>query len=250
MNAVGRRVYGLGAIVLGVPALFHGDFAVLGLPVPPHLPGYHLLAYASAALLVLAGLAINLPRTAAIGALGLAGFFTLWLLVLHLPHALAKPAEWVSWEAVAETTLSALGGVLAFAEAPGVEPARPAALLRIARPMFGLGLVVFGVSEFVYARFTASLVPAWLPPSPLFWTDLTGAAQIAAGLAILSGVQARLAATLLTAMYLGFTLLVHLPRVIAAPSSLGAWGENGVNLVLAGAAWCLVDALARAKAPG
>ena len=65
MIAIGRRVYGPGAIVLGVPALFHGDFAVLGLPVSPHLPGYPLLAYASAALLVLAGLGINLRRTAA-----------------------------------------------------------------------------------------------------------------------------------------------------------------------------------------
>ena len=96
MIAIGRRLYGLGAVVLGVPALFHGDFAVLGLPVPAHLPGYHLLAYASAALLVLAGLAINLRRTTAIGALALAGFFTLWLLALHLPHAVGKSAEWVS----------------------------------------------------------------------------------------------------------------------------------------------------------
>jgi hypothetical protein len=52
---------------------------------------------------------------------------------------------------------------------------------------------------------------------------------------------------LLTAMYLIFTLIVHLPRVIADPSGAGIWGENGVNLVLAGAAWLLVDSLARAK---
>ncbi|MEO8114825.1 MAG: hypothetical protein ABI655_10605, partial [Phenylobacterium sp.] len=117
---IGGRVYGLAAIALGIPGLIYGDFAVLGLPVPAHIPGYHLLAYASAGLLVLAGLALNLPRTAAIGALALAGFFALGALVLHLPQVVAKPGVWVSWEGIAEVMLMALGGVLAFTQAPGV----------------------------------------------------------------------------------------------------------------------------------
>jgi uncharacterized membrane protein YphA (DoxX/SURF4 family) len=116
--------------------------------------------------------------------------------------------------------------------------------------IFGACLIVFGISEFVYAAFTASLVPAWLPPSQLFWAWVTGICQIAAGLALLSGVKARLAAILLTAMYLVFTLIVHLPRVIADPSAIGAWSENGVNLVLMGAAWVLVDALGRWRMRG
>ena len=169
------------------------------------------------------------------------------MLALHLPIALAKPATWVSWEGVAETAVSALGGVVAYALAPGVSEARAAAIVRIVRPLFGIGLLVFGVSEFVYAKFTASMVPGWLPPSQLFWTYATGTAQIAAGLAIVSGVRARLAAILLTAMYVSFSLVVHLPRLIASPASHGSWAENGVNLILAGAAWGLADALGRAK---
>jgi uncharacterized membrane protein YphA (DoxX/SURF4 family) len=245
---IGRHVYGLAAIALGVPGLIYGDFAAIGLPVPALVPGYPILVYASAGLLVLAGLAINLARSAAIASLVLAAFFAAWLLALHLPHAAAEPMVWVSWEAVAETLVMALGGALAYALTQGAGPPRAAAIVRIARPMFGLCLIVFGTSEFVYAGFTASLVPAWLPPSQLFWTYLTGAAQIAAGLAIASGIRARLAAILLTAMYLAFGLLVHLPRVIADPSAAGRWAENGVNLVLAGAAWLLVDALAGAAA--
>lgn len=244
----GARVYGLGAVALGIPGLIFGDLAAMGLPVSPHIPGYHVLVYASAGLLILGGLAINLSATAALGGWSLAAFFALWMLGLHLPHALAKPGAWVSWEAVAENTVMALGGVLACIKISGARENRSAAIARIARLVFGVGLVVFGVSEFVYAKFTASLVPAWLPPSQIAWTDITGAAQIAAGLAIVSGVQARLAAILLSAMYLAFGVLVHLPRVIAAPTSHDAWGENGVNLVLAGAAWVLADTLAKARA--
>jgi hypothetical protein len=51
-------------------------------------------------------------------------------------------------------------------------------------------------------------------------------------------------------MYLIFGLIVHLPRVIADPSAIGAWSENGVNLVLTGAAWVLVDALGKARRRG
>lgn len=245
---IGRRVYGLGAITLGMPALIFGGFAAMGLAVPTQIPGYRLLAWTSAALLVLAGLAINARRTTAIASLALAAFFAFWTMVLHLPNAVADFTTWVSYEAIAETMVSALGGVLAYAATSAVSEARAAAIVRIARPLFGIGLIVFGTSEFVYAAFTASLVPAWLPPSQLFWTYLTGAAHIAAGLAVASGVKARFAAVLLTAMYLVFALLVHLPRLVADPSAPGRWAENGVNLVLLGAAWILAGTLARASA--
>jgi uncharacterized membrane protein YphA (DoxX/SURF4 family) len=245
--SIGARVYGLAAIALGIPGLIYGSFAVMGLPVPPHMPGYQLLVYAAAGLLILAGLAVNARRTASLASLALAAFFALCVLALHVPAVFRQPMVWVSYEGVAEVMVMALGGLLAFSLVPGAGKARSASIFRIVRPLFGLCLIVFGTSEFVYSGFTSSLVPAWLPPSQLFWTYVTGAAQIAAGLSILSGVKARLAAILLTAMYLVFGLIVHLPRVIADPSGAGIWAENGVNLVLAGAAWVLVDALAKAK---
>jgi uncharacterized membrane protein len=245
---IGARVYGLAAVALGITGLIYGSFAAMGLPVPPHVPGYQALVWAAAGLLILAGLAVNVRGTVAVASLALAAFFALCVLALHVPAAVRQPMVWVSYEGLAEVMVMALGGLLAFTLAPGVGEARAAAIFRIARPAFGLCLMVFGTSEFVYADFTASLVPAWLPPSQLFWTWLTGAAQIAAGLAILTNVQARLAAMLLTSMYLIFGLIVHLPRVIADPSGAGTWAENGVNLVLAGAAWVLVDCLGKAPA--
>jgi uncharacterized membrane protein YphA (DoxX/SURF4 family) len=73
---------------------------------------------------------------------------------------------------------------------------------------------------------------------------VTGIAHIAAGLAIIAGVQARLAAILLTVMYASFTLLVHLPLVIGDPSSHWIWSENAVNIALIGTAWVVADSLA------
>jgi uncharacterized membrane protein YphA (DoxX/SURF4 family) len=242
---LGTRVYCLAAATLGLPALILGTFAAMGLPVERTVPGYAILLYAAGAWLVLAGLALQLRRTAMPASLALTLFFAAALLLLHLPAAVKAPTTWVSYEGLAEMLAMTLGGALAFAAV--AEGPRAAFVRRAAPLLFGACLVVFGISEFVYARFTAAMVPAWLPPAQLFWAYATGGCQIAAGLALLSGVLDRLAAVLLTAMYLGFGLLIHLPRVVADPRSPGAWGEHGVNLVLAGAAWLLADTLARAR---
>jgi hypothetical protein len=60
-------------------------------------------------------------------------------------------------------------------------------------------------------------------------------------------VQARLAAILLTVMFACFTPLVHVPMLLANPSSHWIWNENAVNIALVGAAWVIADSLARPR---
>jgi uncharacterized membrane protein YphA (DoxX/SURF4 family) len=66
-------------------------------------------------------------------------------------------------------------------------------------------------------------------------------------MAILTGVQARLAAILLTVMFASFTPLVHIRMLLADPSNHWIWNENAVNLALTGAAWVVADSLARPR---
>ena len=81
----------------------------------------------------------------------------------------------------------------------------------------------------------------------MFWAYATGAGFVAAGVALLTGVQARLAAILLTAMFASFAVLVHLPKLLAQPTSHWIWSENALNLAVMGAAWAVADSLARAR---
>ena len=110
---------------------------------------------------------------------------------------------------------------------------------------FGACALLFGAAHFFYMNFTVPLVPKWLPPTQEFWAYATGIGHIAAGVAILTGVQARLAAILLTVMYASFTPLVHVPIVLASPSGYSNWTENALNLALTGVAWVVADSLAR-----
>ena len=108
-------------------------------------------------------------------------------------------------------------------------------------------MLLFGGAHFFYMNRTAPLVPKWLPPTQAFWAVATGIGHIAAGVAILAGVQARLAAILLTVMYASFTPLVHAPMLLADPSSQMIWSENALNLALIGTAWVVADSLARPR---
>lgn len=232
-----RFVYGLGAASLGVLGFVVGDFALQWQPAPAGLPAREAFAYLSAAILLAAGVAAIVPRTSALGALALGVSFGVWVVALHLPNALAhKPNDIASWNAVAEALALCLGGLAGWGARHQPEWAERATRL------FGLCAVVFGLAHFGYAKFTAAMVPGWLP-APLFWAYLTGAGHMAGGLALITGVAPRLAATLLAAMYATFALVLHLPRVIAAPAERIEWTMLFIALSIAGAAWIVRSAV-------
>jgi uncharacterized membrane protein YphA (DoxX/SURF4 family) len=222
--------YALGALGLGVLGFAVGDFALQWQPVPKDVALRTELAWLSAALLLVGGLATLWSRASTLGLLGLGLMYGAWTVALHLPNALPRAADVASWNGVAEALALSLGGLTAWASAtrPDIAPAL--------RRLFGLCPVIFALAHFGYAKFTASMVPTWLP-GPLFWAYFTGVCHMAGGLALVTGVLPRLAATMLAVMYGGFALLLHLPRVIAAPDARIEWTMLFVAIALTGAAW-------------
>lgn len=93
----------------------------------------------------------------------------------------------------------------------------------------------------MYLKETVVLVPGWLPWH-VFWAYFTGATFIAASLAVLTGIFARLAVTF-SALQMGlFALLVWAPRVVTGtPLSAFQWGEVVMTLALTAAAWVVAD---------
>jgi uncharacterized membrane protein len=246
-RAFGWRVYGLGVIALGAVNLALGGFPPG--TVPADLPGRAALGYAAAAFLVLAGLALQWGRVAAWAAAAIGAYYA--IVVLGLMNArvvVAHYREFLSYFDVAEPVAIIAGAVTVFAMSERVSAAKAQPMIRAGQIALGACAVYFGAAHFLHMELTAPLVPKWLPPSQTFWGYATGVAHIAGGLALICGVQARLAAILLTVMYASFTPLVHIPIFLHDPHSHRDWMENATNLALTGCAWVVADSLARRAA--
>ncbi len=182
------------------------------------------------------------------GAAALAVYYTLFVVVLMNGRVLLTDyAIYVTYENIAMQLAIAVGALIIFAGSAAIDAAVAARLTRVGQLAFGVCALVFGGAHFVYMNMTAPMVPKWLPPSQVFWGYATGACFVAAGLAILSGVQARLAAILLTVMLALFGLLANLPILLADHLNHFNWTESAVNLAVVGAAWVLAESLGRAS---
>lgn len=104
----------------------------------------------------------------------------------------------------------------------------------IGKFMYAIPMAVFGLFHFMNAGSMGGMVPSFIPGG-VFWVYLTGAALLAAAVAIIIGKKAKLATQLLGLMLLLFALLIHLVSVMngndmSMPSLLK-------DVALAGGAW-------------
>ncbi len=244
----GWRVYGLGIVALGLVGLVWGDF-ISGQPVPKWIPERTALAYAAAAFMFVAGAAIEWRRTTAWAAAALAAYYALVVTLLMNGRVIfANYAVYGAYSGAAEPVAIAAGTLIVYAASANIDAAMAARLTRLGTIAFGICALLFGAAHFVYMNYTAPLVPKWLPPSQEFWGYATGVFHIAGGIAILTGVRARLAAILLAVMYASFIPLVFVPVLMAETSSAFRWTEGATTIALAGVAWIVADSLARRRA--
>ena len=235
-------------MALGLACLAFGEFDP-GQPVPEHFPYRTVLAYVAGAFLVVAAAAVEWRRTAVWGAAALTGYYVVFVLLLMNGRLLlTNYAVYGTYEGIAMQLAIAASGLIVYATAARIDlqidAALAARLSRLGQLAFGVCSLIWGGAHFIYMNLTAPLVPKWLPPGQVFWGYVTGVCFIAAGLAILTGVKARLAAILLTIMVASFGLLANGPMLVADPSSHWYWTESVLNLALIGGAWVVADSLA------
>ncbi|MDE2236157.1 MAG: hypothetical protein KGL13_06020 [Gammaproteobacteria bacterium] len=247
--SLGHAVFAASLVALGIAVLVQGSSAPAWLGIPMYLPARELLAYLCAVITLACGIGLWWRRAALVAARVLLVYCVLSLLLFSLPRALPAPAQLGAWYPCAETAVMlAAAWVLYVWFAADWDRQRlgfvaGAKGMRMARVLYGLALMFFGSSHFVYVNLTTPLVPGWLP-AHLFWAYFFGCTYIAAGAALIIGVFARLAAALVTLQMGMFALLVWVPMLAAGHlhSVTGSsWRELVVTWTLMACGWVLAD---------
>jgi uncharacterized membrane protein YphA (DoxX/SURF4 family) len=211
-------------------------------PLPVWLSAHAVVGVVSAVVLIVTGLALLVGRWTSPAAMTLAWFLTLWSVALHLPRFIAAPKDPGVWVPAAEVfAINAAAWLLVSALRAGDVWPRVAF---VARLVFGATFVAFGFSHYLYHGYVESVIPSWIP-AHVFFTYATGAAHAAAGLSLLSGIKARLAAALLAVMFGSWVAVVHIPRVIAAQGDKNEWTSLFVAVAMSGGSWIVSRVVGR-----
>lgn len=236
----GRILFGASAVLFGfLLFIWHDADAWEGMPVPK-LPLGDMLADIVAIALIVGGVLLVVPRLAHLGST-IAGIVFIIFSLANLPPIVAAPLSYPSYIGFFEF-FSLVWGALALYGMTGNDATQATSFGRISRLLLGVCTISFAVAQIYYMKFTASLVPAWLPPGQMFWTILTTIAFALAAIAMLINVRARLAIQLMTLMIVVFGLLVWVPAVIAHPEKHFDWAEFALNFLIAGGTWMVADA--------
>jgi hypothetical protein len=236
----GRIVFGASAVLLGVIALMWHDSdtwqtlrQIWSLPFGTIIGGCLMLAQ------IAGGMGMQYTRAARWASIVLGIVYLLFSLAC-IPGIMAAPGIYEHYGSFFEQ-FCALCGAIALYAATEANAARAVALGRVARLGLGACAISFTLSQILYLRVTATLVPKWIPPNQTFWAILTTIAFALAAISILIHRQARLAIRLMTLMLALFGVLVWVPRLIAHPEAHLNWSEIGLTFLITGAVWMVAD---------
>jgi uncharacterized membrane protein YphA (DoxX/SURF4 family) len=249
---LGHGLFAVATASLAILSLTYGDFAPIGRSLPAWVPWRETWVDGSALLVLAASAGLCFSRTALPSALTIGAYQAIWAATC-VPSILSKPLSVGAWYDFCEALTSLSGACILYTmlrwQSRGSKmPIASERAVRAAQVLFGLNCVFYGWSHFVYADYTASMVPTWLP-SPLGFAYFTGLGHLAAGTGIIFGILPRLAATLEALMMSLFGLLVWMPSFFARPRPTWAtpphnqWLELVVTLVLATSAWIVAASL-------
>jgi len=159
--SVSHAAFAAVMIAFGILGLIKGDFTVLWEPVPKSIPAREALVYLCAVVSLASGIGLLWRRTATLAARVLLALLVLWLLVWRIPGLFQLSLVEGTWSSGKTLVMTAAAWVLFVWFATDWDRRRLGFFtgdkgLRIARVVYALGLLPFGLAHFLYPGPTAA----------------------------------------------------------------------------------------------
>jgi uncharacterized membrane protein YphA (DoxX/SURF4 family) len=222
MISYARVLFGVSAVVSGAVSLMWHDSALWQQLNSLWLPLRTATVWCVSIAEIAGGIGIMFPSAARISSIVLGAVFAYFSLST-VPGMITAPVDPGSYVDFFEQLSMAIGAI-AFLLGP-----------RIARLGLGVCALSFAWAQVVYFKYTASLVPTWIPPNQSFWTTLTTIAFALAAVAMLINVRALLAMQFMALMMALFGVLVWVPHIITQPALPSNWIEISGNYLMTAA---------------
>jgi len=251
LSNIGRIFYGIAIAIFGFQTIYYKDFHPYLLPAGHSwIPGVAVFACIFGALLILAGGCIVFEKKTRPASLLLGSGLLLIVCFYYIPYEFISTSNYMhfgEWENVAKELALASGAFVIAGCFSGKDESALTRFLGKLAPygtiFFSLTIISFGIIHFLYGKDAADYIPSWIP-NHMFWIYFAGAALLGAGIAILFKIKTGLFAALLGAMIFTWFIILHIPKVVAAPfadmggeamSALLALAYSGTAFVIAGA---------------
>jgi uncharacterized membrane protein len=232
-------------IGLGVFGLASPDAAPMWNPIWAKGALHGALIEFGAGVSLATGTMLLIPRFELLGARILCAALLLWLLVFRLPTLLYASIFAACWSLFPFLVFVVAAWAIWIRVASDWDRQRfhfpnSKRELRLAHVLYGVSLIFFGTAHFIDLSDTLALIPHWLP-CHIFWAYFTGCTFCGAGVAIIVGFRARVAAALASLQIMLFLLVVWIPILATGSRNLFQWSETVLNAVLFVCAWVITD---------
>jgi uncharacterized membrane protein len=231
-SALGRLFVPTALAVCGTEHLVSANFMMD--MVPAWMPGRLFWAYFVGFALLAAATSILFMKRVGLSASLLGTMFVLFVVMMHLPHAVADPRDRFRWAVAFRDLAFALGAwALAATQEKGRYPKLSLGMISTCRVVFALVLLFFGVEHLLHPDFAPGVpleqaTPVWIPLR-VVWGYVVGSVMLASGVSILLNVRTRIAASWLGLIVTFAVVFIYLPMLPAAsqPSEI----NNAVNYI-------------------
>jgi len=247
------RVIAFGPFFFGWPLAVFGAQHIVFLSlvvngVPAWMPGHLFWALFVGVALIAAALSLTTGIMADKAALLAGVMLFCFVLMIYVPNLVQNPGDLAVTQLLRDLSMS--GGALALAGtlAENGRWSKLGWIAVVGRYFFALGIVDFGVENFVHPQYAPVvpepdlLMPAWIP-AHMVYASFSGVILVACGVAMLVNFRTRLAGVVAGIAFFALTIFFYLPMEVVHPSIeisgeldqlAQALGMSGAALLVAG----------------